>query len=66
MVRQQARQKRAEATDMGKLIRTYLPFAANELKSQLAYRGGVLYLGVYQPVWFLYQLLPLDGDLWEQ
>jgi len=25
---------------MGKVIRTYLPFAANELKSQLAYRGA--------------------------
>ena len=25
---------------MGKLIRTYLPFVANELKSQLAYRGA--------------------------
>lgn len=33
-------QKWSEATDMGKLIRTYLPFAANELKSQLAYRGA--------------------------
>lgn len=25
---------------MGKLLRTYLPFASNELKSQLAYRGA--------------------------
>lgn len=35
-----AKASATEETDMGKILRTYLPFASNELKTQLAYRGA--------------------------